>query len=112
MKTITWFQLQTLCVLFSAAVLIPAFSAFAEEVNMSPEAQAVDSSCSQEAVAANCGDKKIGTGLHNCIRAYQGANPSFHISPGCKAAMKQMRADRYPRPAPVRSHTPLGNNSN
>jgi hypothetical protein len=77
-------------------MIAPAYAADPGEVNQSPEAQAVDSSCSQEATTANCADKKVGTGLVACVRAYKKAHKGFKVSPGCRSAMKQMRADQFP----------------
>ena len=62
--------------------------------NKSADAQAVDAACTQEATTASCNNEKVGTGLLKCIHAYKKAHSDFKISDGCKAALKQLRADK------------------
>ena len=76
------------------ALFVSTFSIANAVENKSADAQAVDTACTQEATAASCGTEKVGTGLLKCIHAYKKGNKGFKISDPCKAAMKQLRADK------------------
>ena len=56
--------------------------------------QAINSACSADASTAGCGSEVVGKGLLKCLHMYKKANPSFKFSDGCKAAMKQLHADK------------------
>ena len=80
--------------LCSTFVLAAASAYAAPDATIQADNQAINSACTADAQAANCGSEAVGTGLLKCIHAYKKANPTYKISPSCKAAMKQRHADK------------------
>ncbi len=66
---------------------------FAEE-KMKADAEAINSACATDSATASCGADKVGTGLLKCLHKYKKENKAYKFTDGCKAAMKQMHADR------------------
>jgi hypothetical protein len=66
---------------------------------LTADKNAVNSACASEASTAGCGSETVGHGLLKCIHAYKRAHKGFRISPGCRTAMKQLRADAKTRKA-------------
>jgi hypothetical protein len=65
-------------------------SAKAEE-DKKPEALLVNNACLQESKTADCGNKKVGTGLLNCLNIYKKAHKDFKMNDGCKDSIKKYR---------------------
>ena len=80
-----------------AATLAFSFSAVAnaeEKGLLKEDAQVINAACQPEAAATGCGGKVVGKGLLKCMGAYKKAHRDFRFSPGCRDAMKRMRADK------------------
>ena len=80
-----------------AATLAFSFSAVAnaeEKGLLKEDAQVINAACQPEAAATGCGGEVVGKGLLKCMGAYKKAHRDFRFSPGCRDAMKRMRADK------------------
>lgn len=77
-----------------AVSLLSVSSVFAADATMKADAQNIDTACKQDAATASCGNDQVGTGLLKCLWAYKKSNKSYKFTPGCKAAMEQMHADK------------------
>lgn len=80
--------------LMIAGLTLCASVSFAADATMEADKTAIDSACTADAGTAGCGSEKVGTGLLKCLHAYKKAHHDFKFSDSCKAAMKQMHADR------------------
>lgn len=78
----------------TVAILSVSLSAFAADPKLQGDREAVDKACASEASQAGCANAQVGSGLLKCIHAYRREHRDFKVSDGCKAAMKQLRADR------------------
>ena len=58
------------------------------------DAQGIDTACTADAATAGCTGEVVGKGLLKCLHAYKKANKTFKFSPGCKAAMQTLHADK------------------
>ncbi|MBI3557541.1 MAG: hypothetical protein HY074_14865 [Deltaproteobacteria bacterium] len=77
-----------------AALFVVSFS-FAEDVaTKKADRQEIDTACTADAATAGCGGEVVGKGLLKCLHGYKKAHKDFKFSDGCKAAMKQARADK------------------
>lgn len=75
----------------SLIILFVVSTAMANE-SKRPEALNVDTACSADATTAGCGDKKVGSGLLNCLEAYRKEHKNFKVSEGCKNARLKLRS--------------------
>ena len=57
----------------------------------SAEAQAINKACTKDTLAASCGNKKVGTGLLNCLDSYKYSQTKFVLSEGCLTAWKKFK---------------------
>lgn len=81
-------------ILLTIAMAASFSFAQAQDATMKADAQNIDTACSADAATAGCGNEKVGTGMMKCMHAYKKAHSDFKFSDGCKAAMKQMHADK------------------
>lgn len=58
------------------------------------DATQINSACAEDAQTAGCSGEVVGKGLLKCLRTYKKANKAYKFSPGCKAAIKQLRQDK------------------
>lgn len=82
-----------------AAALLVAFgmqsSALAKPTEQDKaDAAQINSACEADAKATGCTGMVVGKGLLKCMHKYKQENRSYKFSDGCRAAMKQLRADR------------------
>jgi len=82
------------------SALVIAFSvhsaAFATPPTAQDKADAsnINSACAQDATTAGCSSGVVGKGLLKCLHSYKEGNKSFHFSPNCQAAVKQLKSDK------------------
>jgi hypothetical protein len=77
-----------------ATILFSAVSFAAPSEAVQADKSAVDAACKADATTAGCGTEVVGKGLLKCLWSYKKANKDFKFSDGCKAAMKQLHADK------------------
>ncbi|HMC13140.1 MAG TPA: hypothetical protein VKG67_02205 [Gallionellaceae bacterium] len=83
-----------------ASVFVIAFSihsaAFAAQPTAQDKADAanINSACAQDAATTGCSGMVVGKGLLKCMHKYKEENKSYKFSPGCKAAMKELKSDK------------------
>ena len=80
--------------LFLSVTVFSVTAAFAADSKIQADNDAINAACSAESATAGCGADKVGSGLLKCLHTYKKAHHEFKVSDGCKAAMKQRRADR------------------
>lgn len=69
------------------------FCFVAQAGEISTDKQVVETACAQDTKTADCLNKKVGSGLMRCLRAYKTANPSYKLSNECKRALVNLRLD-------------------